>query len=34
MDFAQTTFGIFVYLELIVIEKRRIKPPFHVRINE
>ena len=34
MDFAQTTFGIFVYLQLIVIEKRRSKPPFHVRINE
>ncbi len=34
MDFAQTTFGIFAYLDLIVIEKRRIKPPFHVRIGE
>ncbi len=34
MEFAQTTFGIFVYVDVIVIEKRRIQRPFHVRIGQ
>jgi len=34
MDFATTTYGIFVYLDVIVIEKRPIEKPFHVRIGE
>jgi hypothetical protein len=34
MDFAQSTYGIFIYLDMLVIERRRIARPFHVRINE
>jgi hypothetical protein len=34
MDFAQTTYGIFIHLDMIVIERRRTERPFHVRINE
>jgi hypothetical protein len=34
MGFAETTFGIFTYVDLIVIEKRPIKQPFHVRIGQ
>jgi hypothetical protein len=33
MDFATTTYGIFFYLDVIVIEKRPIQKPFHVRIG-
>ncbi len=33
MDFARKTYGIFVYLDVIVIEKRPIERPFHVRIG-
>ena len=33
MTFAQSTFGIFIYLNLIVIEKRPIGRPFHVRVG-
>jgi hypothetical protein len=34
MPFAETTFGIFVYLDLIVIEKRPISRPFHAQMGE
>jgi hypothetical protein len=34
MEFAQTTYGIFTHVNLIVIEKRPIKRPFHVRMGE
>ena len=34
MNFARTTFGIFVYLDIIVIEKRSIGQPFHVQIGK
>jgi hypothetical protein len=34
MEFAQTTFGIFTYVGLIVIEKRKITQPFHVQIRK
>jgi len=33
MDFARATYGIFFYLNLIVIEKRPIDPPFHVKMG-
>ncbi len=33
MDFAQTTYGIFIYLDVVLIEKRPIERPFHVRIG-
>jgi 23S rRNA U2552 (ribose-2'-O)-methylase RlmE/FtsJ len=34
MPFAEMTYGIFVYLDLIVIEKRPISRPFHVQMGE
>jgi hypothetical protein len=34
MNFARTTYGIFVYLDIIVIEKRSIGEPFHVQIGK
>lgn len=34
MPFAETTFGIFAYLDLIVIEKRPISRPFHAQMGE
>jgi len=34
MPFASTTYGIFIYLDLIVIEKRPISRPFHVQMGE
>jgi hypothetical protein len=33
MNFATTTYGIFVYLDVIVIEKRPVARPFHVRMG-
>lgn len=33
MPFAETTYGIFVYLDLVVIEKRPISRPFHVQMG-
>jgi hypothetical protein len=33
MPFAQTTYGIFVYVDLVVIEKRPISRPFHVQMG-
>jgi cephalosporin hydroxylase len=33
MPFAETTYGIFVYLDLIVIEKRPISRPFHTQMG-
>lgn len=33
MGFARTTFGIFVYLGAIVIEKRPVERPYHVQIG-
>lgn len=33
MPFAETTYGIFVYLDLLVIEKRPISRPFHVQMG-
>lgn len=34
MPFAQTTYGIFVYLDLVVIEKRPVSRPFHAQMGE
>jgi len=34
MEFAQTTYGAFTYLNMIVIEKRPIERPFHARMGE
>jgi FtsJ-like methyltransferase len=34
MDFARTTYGIFFYVDLIVIEKRPIEMPFHVQMGK
>ncbi len=34
MDFARATYGIFFYLDLIVIEKRPIDMPFHIRMGK
>jgi hypothetical protein len=28
------TYGIFIYLDLIVIEKRPVSRPFHVQMGE
>jgi 23S rRNA U2552 (ribose-2'-O)-methylase RlmE/FtsJ len=33
MPFAEATYGIFVYLDLVVIEKRPISRPFHVQMG-
>jgi hypothetical protein len=33
MDFAVTTYGIFIYLNLVVIEKRPVRKPFDVQIG-
>jgi len=33
MDFATTTYGIFIYLNIVVIEKRPVGKPFHVQIG-
>jgi hypothetical protein len=33
MPFAQTTCGIFVYLDLVVIKKRTISRPSHVQMG-
>jgi 23S rRNA U2552 (ribose-2'-O)-methylase RlmE/FtsJ len=33
MPFAETTYGIFAYLDLVVIEKRPISRPFHVQMG-
>jgi hypothetical protein len=32
-DFAATTYGIFIYLDILVIEKRPIARPFHIQIG-
>jgi hypothetical protein len=32
-DFAATTYGIFIYLNIVVIEKRPIAEPFHIQIG-
>jgi hypothetical protein len=34
MEFARATYGIFFYVDLIVIEKRSIKMPFHVQMGK
>jgi hypothetical protein len=34
MDFARATYGIFFYVDLIVIEKRPIDMPFHVQMGK
>ncbi len=34
LEFACTTYGIFFYLNLIVIEKRPVQKPFHVRMGK
>jgi len=34
LEFACTTYGIFFYLDLIVIEKRPVQKPFHVRMGK
>jgi 23S rRNA U2552 (ribose-2'-O)-methylase RlmE/FtsJ len=34
MPFAETTYGIFVYLDLVVIEKRPISRPFHAQMGD
>jgi FtsJ-like methyltransferase len=33
MDFARVTYGIFFYLNLIIIEKRPVNMPFHVKMG-
>ncbi len=33
MPFAETTYGIFFYLDVVVIEKRPIRRPFHVQMG-
>ena len=32
-DFAATTYGIFIYLNIVVIEKRPVAKPFHIQIG-
>ena len=34
MEFARATYGIFFYLDLIVIEKRPIDMPFHIQMEK
>jgi hypothetical protein len=34
MDFARTTYGIFLYADVLVIEKRPIERPFHLQIGK
>ncbi len=34
MDFARATYGIFFYVDLIIIEKQPIEMPFHIQIGK
>jgi hypothetical protein len=33
MPFAETAYGIFVYLDLVIIEKRPVSRPFHAQMG-